>query len=159
MADPCNQYGPGIGRAASIAQIELDLNLGTREAAETAVLGALWDSYCDKALIYPRLQDLYTRRQVCWYLLGGVWAAVDWKNADSDQTLDQFTTHLKNLHGIYNTEIIRIETMAAANRPPFVGQIQARPSVRNPGMPGATDPGGSRARLLRELVGPLDGWG
>jgi len=128
----------------SVAQIIEDFKLTSRRnTGLIATLTQMWGSYNDKAIIAPRLQDLYTRRQVCWNLQTGVWDAVDYTQNGTTDKRDQYFQHFKALYDEYNAEIIRIEHRTAASLPVTGGVMGALPPIsRRPGRLGATFPGG-----------------
>jgi hypothetical protein len=104
----------GFDRTNSITQIQQDTFIQANDWVLNQV-GQLWDSFSDKALIYPRLQYAYTARQVCQNLLGGMWPATDYVQAGVDSKLDQFSEHLETLRTQYNDEIVKLEGHAVAN--------------------------------------------
>lgn len=123
----------GFDQAASVAQIISDLNL-TNDAPSGPVytmISALWASYADKANIYPRLQTWYTYRQVADNLLGGVWQATEWKQADVEENNEGFSTNLRKWRDAANDEIVKLEGHANAN----IAMLTGQPTVTAPGMP------------------------
>lgn len=139
----------GIDILPSVQQILADLNLaGSNYVLQTGMTVAqqvtsIFGSYNRYASVYPGLQDLYTRRQICWNLRMGVWKAVDYVEAGVDEKLGQYTTHYAGMEQSYDNEIKRIEGRAAASLSPSSGQMNALPPIdRRPGRIGGTYPGG-----------------
>lgn len=108
----------GFDKQSSVNQIIKDLGIDPSSDLAGISVSRLWDSYSDKAALYPRLQDLYTRRQACENMLGGVWLAVDYAQADVKRDLDQYYQHLQGLRSNYHDEIVRLEDIARASAAP-----------------------------------------
>lgn len=128
----------GFDKQSSVLQIIKDLNLDPASDLASVSVGRIWDSYADKVALYPRLQDLYTRRQACDNLLGSIWPAVDYTQSGVERRLDQFFKHLQQMRDNLNTEILRLEDRARSNRSPAVGRsfrtapVMARGCQPNP---------------------------
>lgn len=103
----------GFDQASSVAQIISDFKIVSRQSVYDQVV-TLWQSYADKALIYPRLQDQYTRRQVAFNLKGNVWDCVDYTQNGTADKRDQYTEHFQKLWDECNEEISKLEAQAKA---------------------------------------------
>lgn len=118
----------GFDQDSSTAQIISDFNLTSAQPVYNQV-AALFASYADKVYTFPRLQDLYTRRQVAANLLGSVWAAVDFVEAGVDEKDTDYTANLQGLYDNYDAEIKRLESIAQSNRTPATAMITATAPV------------------------------
>ena len=120
----------GFDKKSSINQIVSDYRLVDNDTPMLELISGVWDSYADKASVYPRLQDLYTRRHVADRILAGDSAyAVDWEQAGVSEKSGGAFDHLTTLRGNAHSEILRLEGIARANRPGAVGTITATAPV------------------------------
>lgn len=128
----------------SVVQIQADFRLKSTDQVYQALQG-IYDSYASKELIYPGLQDLYTRRDVCRNFLGGYWAAVDYNEGDVHESMSQFSTHLESIQKQVLDDITKFEGYAAQSSRPAGGMSTALPPIASrPGRIGNTWPGGPR---------------
>lgn len=118
----------GFDKIDSVNAIISDFRLTTTDNTVLTRVSDIWDSFADKANVYPRLQDLYTRRAVADNYLLGVWDRTDWEQAGAKESGDQFD-HLQALRANYHAEIVRLEKRATANRGGAVGMIAATAPV------------------------------
>lgn len=125
----------------SDAQIQSLLILEVGDEVTSAFPGGMlatniamaWASYADKALIAPRLQELYTKRRCIDLVLGVVRGQVTYQIAN-DHTFngsDKAKT-LLNLRQECQTEIAAIEARARGNRGGASGMLTATAPVSPP---------------------------
>src|ERR1700748_2956665 len=112
----------GIDKADSVLAIIKDFRLAT-DTTNTILtrVSAVWDSFADKTAIFPRLQDLYTRRQVAENFWLGVWDRVNFDQDGVKEDASDYAEHWKELHDYYQAEIVRLETRPNMSRAPVVG--------------------------------------
>lgn len=85
-----------------------------------------WTFFADKATLHHRLQYLYVKRQAVTFLLGRVWADVDYSEEDVNEDLDQWTRHLTGLKELLDAEILDLEQrIRSASQGPKTGLIAA----------------------------------
>src|SRR5579883_2552977 len=112
----------GFDKTSSIQQLQEELHL----QANSPILQTapqIWDSYVDKAGVFPRLQFLYTKRQLLDTLLARVAENVNFDEIGVKQDDSDITEHWMGLRTVTHDEIVRLEEVARSNRAPAVGQI------------------------------------
>lgn len=146
--------------------LEVGAGLDGNDPVEQAILDKVtpnielvWNAWSDKALVYPRLQYLYAKRQ-CLNIIEGqlrdlVTTTIGGFSAQQGQRLQ----NLLNLEKRVDEEIKDLEMKAQANRPIIVAQLDAT-SPRQPGL-GEVDPNNPMYRgdaLLRPRRKDPLGW-
>lgn len=107
----------------------------------TANIVAMWESYADKALIAPRLQELYTKRRAIDAVLGIVRNQVTFNIAnDHSRNQSDKAKTLLSMRGEVQADIKQIETQARSGRPGVAGQITTTAPITPTYPPDANDP-------------------
>lgn len=111
-------------------------------------INALWDRYSDKALIAPRLQELYVKRAALELVLAVLSARVDFTEGPTGLSVkqsQQVADRRAQLAAV-QAEIARVERQALTTRGPAVGALTTTAPVTPPVPPpgpllDANDPG------------------
>ena len=133
--------GIGFDRRQSVEQIIRELGI-TITPDEIGVVYSLWDSYADKAVLFPRLQYLYTKRQAVDWLRGGRWQEVTFAQGGVQRSASDRFAHLSAMYDALTGEITVLLSSAQMAQGAVAGQIAAREPVTPcwPGQRDANDP-------------------
>lgn len=133
----------------SVANIQQLIVLETGDTPDSILtnnINMIWNSFADKAPIFPRLQELYTKRVCIEIVLGTLRNQVSFSmNGDLNLRLEQRSQYLKDRHKELCDEIVRVEKIAQATRPSVIGELVAKDLETPP--PGAAD------SMSRRLIG------
>jgi len=100
----------------------------------------IWDSYADKAFVYPRLQELYFHKRLIDIKLGSLANFVDASmSGDVSVRLSQRSDFLTNRKKEVQAEIEKVECWARSVRPPVVETLVAT-EIETPPPPGTPLP-------------------
>lgn len=86
-------------------------------------VAGVWAMYADKAYVAPRLQELYTERDLFERALALLQDRYDFSDSDAKFTRSQRVQTLKDRRDEIQMRIDQVEAMVAANRTPAVGPI------------------------------------
>ena len=89
----------------------------------TTNIALIWQSYQDKRQIWPRLQELYSKRRCLDIVLGVRREQVDRAADTIRENLSQIAAELEKMRAACQQEIARVEALAAANRGGVVAAI------------------------------------
>jgi len=107
----------------------------------TANIATMWASFADKALVSPRLQELYTKRRAIDAVLGIVRNQVTFNIAnDHSRNQSDKAKTLLSMRKDTQDEIARLETQARSGRPGVAGQITTTAPITPTYPPDANDP-------------------
>lgn len=110
--------------SADAVQQVLVLQVGdTPDNRLIANAGVLWDRWADKASVAPRLQELYTKRDLIDLALAYHRTSVDMKVAVRELKNNQLYTNLAQMRADTQAEIVRVEALARARRAATVGAL------------------------------------
>jgi hypothetical protein len=113
----------------------------------------IWSSWSDKALVFPRLQYLYAKKQ-CLDILEGqlrdlVSTTIGGFNANQQQRLD----NLRTLNTRVGEEIKVLEAKHTANRPMVMAPLnQTAPRMDDPGKIDPNDPVYRGDAIIRPML-------
>lgn len=111
------------------ALVLTDLNQ-VGNADTTAARDLYWIAHEDKGGFHPRLQYLYTKRDVIHYLIGQHWStAVDRAVGETDTKYQDRIENLQSLLTATEAEITRLEGQRRKGRAPVVGVLTATTPV------------------------------
>lgn len=86
-------------------------------------IALIWQSFADKRQVWPRLQELYSKRRCLDIILGLRREQVD-RSADTiSERLSQMAGELERMRAACQKEIERVEAIARANRGGVVAAI------------------------------------
>lgn len=107
----------------------------------TPNIGLIWAAWADKALVYPRLQYLYTKRQCLDIIEGQLRDLVSTQIGSFNVNGQQRLQNLQAIHKRVDEEIEKLEEQARASRGPVKGDLeQTAPSMADPGKPDPNNP-------------------
>jgi hypothetical protein len=95
-------------------------------------IAGVWAQYADKAYVAPRLLELYVERDLAIRYRTALQHLYHFRDSDADFARDERFDHLETVVDEDRTEIERIETIAAANRSPAVGQLTTTAPMGRP---------------------------
>lgn len=97
----------------------------TRSTYGVVAMGValLWAAYADKALIAPRLQDLYVERDAIKMVLGVLANRYDLVSEGESLKRSQVWDHYQKMLDATVVELVKVQTFALGQRRPAVGQI------------------------------------
>ena len=129
----------GFTQTESVAQVQADLQLSADDSDPNIVavynnVSALWESYTDKAVIFPRLQYYYTLWHAAKQLQGALREYVDATQQAGNAKLNQIYTNAVSIVTKAYGQIEILERKAQASRPAVVGQITAAQNPRCSGL-------------------------
>lgn len=104
-------------------------------------IATMWDSFADKALVAPRLQELYTKRRAIDAVLGIVRGQVTFNIAnDHSRNQSDKAKTLLSMRQEAQAEIVRLEAQARSNRGGVAGVITTVAPITPTNPPDANDP-------------------
>ncbi len=154
--------------AVTAAQIQrlIILRIGdTGDGVLAANIAAIWDSYADKAALYPRLQELYTQREGIDLVMAAARGQVDFGSAlELTVKASQEFAHLVTMRATLDTQIAELERQARANRRGVVAPLVTVAPESPPTGPepfGPLDANDSRyaGSVYKRIVGSRGGYG
>jgi hypothetical protein len=99
-------------------------------------IDVFWDSFADKAVVFPRLQELYTELRCIDVVSGALRQFVDFSTDGAlDLHLHQRWTHLRDLYEAVRRRISQEETKARQQTPPVVKELVATQIETPPVLP------------------------
>lgn len=129
---------------------------GPQTALLASNIATVWASYADKALIAPRLQELYTKRRCIDIVLATLRDQVDFSvfedlNSKQGQRFD----HLNKMRADCQAEIVIVEQRAQKGRAPAVGPLtNTEPETPPTSLPVTTVVDGNDPRYRGDLYQP-----
>lgn len=96
------------------------------------VVASVWAEYADKAYVGPRLQELYCERDLLDRMVALIQHKFDFRDSDATFSRSQRVKTLLDRRTAVQNKIEAIETTAAANRAPAVGQMTTAAAVGPP---------------------------
>lgn len=119
----------------------------TSDGLLAANMATIWASVADKALVAPRLQELYAKRRAIDLLLGRTRGEVDRRIDGIEERWGQEPDRLIKLRADTQTEIVRIEALARAGRTVAHGTISTvAPEAPPSGAPAYAPPDANELR-------------
>ena len=115
----------------SVTQIQSQLQLQEGSTAWDVVY-TVWNSYVDKAQIYPRLQFYYTIVQIIDMLLAGTVNAVNYREESVSEELTDITVNYRAMRVDMEKERMLLETRARSNRTINIDQITQKAPWQKP---------------------------
>lgn len=107
----------------------------------TPLIDKFWAMYISKAMIYPMLNVLYTKRHCLNVLYGQFRDLIRAQIGGFTVSQEQKLANIKTMIDQVNEEIKEVETKASASRPPALGyMVQTSPQMPRPQQPNANDP-------------------
>jgi hypothetical protein len=89
----------------------------------TPYLSTYWEMYASYALVFPRLQYLYTKRHCLNILLGQVRDLIQVSIGSAEISQTQLSDNLHKIYQNTNAEIQHLESLSVSSRGPAQGAI------------------------------------
>jgi hypothetical protein len=117
-------------KTTSVRLLRIELNLTQPSDDLFQIVPDVWDSFADKALVAPRLQYLYSLRQLLNVLIGRSALSVDVTDDQQEVKLSQQGLNFRAMRKVCDEEISKIEGIANGAIGVLVGaMITANPTV------------------------------
>jgi hypothetical protein len=91
----------------------------------STLIAGIWGEYADKAYVAPRLQELYTERDLFDRMITLIQDRFDFSDSDASFKRSQRVQTLVDRRDVVQGKIDALLAMVAANRAPAVGAITA----------------------------------